>query len=568
MSANPAAPARPGGPPARTVADLLLRREHDERPGLRFEDEEWTWAEHVRLSRARARWLADMRDPRRPFHVGLLLDNVPEFSFLLGAAALGGAVVVGLNPVRRGEALAGDVRHSDCQLLVTESRHRHLLDGLDLGLSPGRVHVVDSPDWAQSLRPAPGAGVPATARSVAGDRGASSVRPDDLLMLIFTSGTDGDPKAVRCTHRKVVEPGLMLAERMGLGRDDCAYVAMPMFHSNAVMAGWGVALAAGATLALRRSFSASGFLPDVRRFGATYANYVGKPLSYVLATPARPDDADNPLRIVYGNEGAERDLTEFGHRFGCAVVDGFGSTEGGVAVSRVPGSPPGSLGRPVDGVKVLDPETGHECPTARFDRGALANADEAVGELVNTTGPGAFAGYYKEPQAEAARMRAGMYWSGDLAYRDADGYLYFAGRAGDWLRVDGENLGTAPIERLLLRHPDIAQAAVYAVPDVVVGDQVMAALVLRDGATFDPGAFAAFLAEQPDLGPKSAPRYVRVCADLPRGRTYKVRTRDLGVQRWNCDDPVWVRAEGAEGYEPLDDARRHSLEQRLSSSVR
>jgi fatty-acyl-CoA synthase len=339
---------------------------------------------------------------------------------------------------------------------------------------------------------------------------------------------------------------------MGLGSDDCAYVSMPMFHSNAVMAGWGVALASGATVALRRSFSASGLLPDVRRFGATYANYVGKPLSYVLATPARPDDADNPLRVVYGNEGAEPDLAEFGRRFGCVVIDGFGSTEGGVAVSRVPGSPPGSLGLPIDGVKVLSPETGQECPTARFDgNGALANADEAVGELVNTSGSGAFAGYYKEPEAEAARMRDGMYWSGDLAYRDTDGYLYFAGRAGDWLRVDGENLGTAPIERLLLRHPDITQVAVYGVPDVVVGDQVMAAVVLREGATFDPGDFSAFLAEQPDLGPKSAPRYVRVCADLPRGRTYKVLKQDLGAQRWRCADPVWVRADGDEGYEPL-----------------
>lgn len=336
------------------------------------------------------------------------------------------------------------------------------------------------------------------------------------------------------------------------------------FHSNAIMAGWSVALAAGATIALRRSFSASGFLPDVRRFGATYANYVGKPLSYVLATPERADDHDNPLRIVYGNEGADRDVEEFGRRFGCFVIDGFGSTEGGVAVSRVPGKPPGSLGVPIEGVKVLDPATGRECPDARFEGGALVNADEAVGEMVNTGGAGAFAGYYKQPEADAARMRDGMYWSGDLAYRDADGYLYFAGRSGEWLRVDGENLGTAPIERALLRHTDITGAAVYAVPDTDVGDQIMAALVLREGAEFDGAEFGEFVAGQTDLGAKSAPRYVRVCADLPRGRTFKVLKRELMAERWNCPDPVWHRAAAEPRYRRLtgNDARR--LDARLA----
>ena len=83
---------------------------------------------------------------------------------------------------------------------------------------------------------------------------------------------------------------------------------MPLFHSNAIMAGWAVAVAAGGSIALRRKFSASAFIPDIRRYGATYANYVGKPLSYVLATPPRDDDADNPLKFMYGNEGAPRDL--------------------------------------------------------------------------------------------------------------------------------------------------------------------------------------------------------------------------------------------------------------------
>ena len=391
---------------------------------------------------------------------------------------------------------------------------------------------------------------------------------DDLLMLIFTSGTSGEPKAVRCTHGKIALPGRMLADRFGLGAADTVYVSMPMFHSNAIMAGWAVGLAAGAAIALRRRFSATGFLADVRAFGATYANYVGKPLSYVLATPERADDADNPLRIAYGNEGAAGDLARFAKRFGCRVIDGFGSTEGGIAVSRTPDTPPGALGQLADGVAVLDPETGRRCPPARFGPGGeLLNPAEAVGELVNTQGPGLFAGYYHDAAADASKMRDGMYWSGDLAYADARGFCWFAGRAGDWLRVDGENLGTAPIERALLRHPAIAEAAVYGVPDPVAGDQVMACVVLRDGASLTPAEFGDFLALQGDLGRKQQPRFVRIGSQMPRTPTFKVLTRLLAAERWNTGDPVWWRPDGrSPDYVPLGPEQAAALDAEIRAN--
>ena len=401
------------GPDASTVTSLLLARAADDHPGLRFEDATWSWAAHVRCAAAYAAAFTSLRRPGLPFHVGILADNVPEFSFALAGAALAGAVLVGLNPTRRGAALARDVRLADCQLILTESRHEGLLAGLDLGVDADRIIDLHSPAWreiAAAHADAPLAPAP--------------VASDDLLMLIFTSGTSGDPKAVRCTHGKIAFPGRMLADRFGLSTSDTVYLSMPMFHSNAIMAGWSVGLAAGATLALRRRFSASGFLSDVRAFGATYANYVGRPLSYVLATPEREDDANNPLRVVYGNEGAEADITRFAERFGCRVVDGFGSTEGGVSIARGPGTPAGALGRLTDGTVVLDPNTGKACPPAEIaPDGRLRNAEQAVGELVNTSGAGWFAGYYGDPEATASRLRDGWYHSGDLGYVDQDGYL-------------------------------------------------------------------------------------------------------------------------------------------------
>ncbi|MFC7447956.1 long-chain-fatty-acid--CoA ligase [Rhodococcus daqingensis] len=534
-----------------TVTDLLLRLRDDDDHGILFEDKRIPWSEHVALSAGLAAGLAALFDPAAPRHVGVLLDNVPEFSLLLGAAALGGSVVVGLNTTRRGEALAGDIARADCQVVVTDTERLALLDGLDLG--GVRVLTVDGPEWPDLL---------------AAHRGSAPSSPapagDDLFMLIFTSGTSGDPKAVRVTHRMVAGPGVMLAERFGLSAADTAYISMPMFHSGAVMACWAVAVAVGANLALRRKLSASQFIPDVRRFGATYAHYVGKPLAYVLATPEQPDDVDNPLRVLYGNEGSPSAIAEFGRRFDVRVVDGFGSTEGGVLIPRSPGTPPGALGLLPAGIEVLDPDTGTPCPAAEFDSaGRIANADVATGELVNTAGTGSFAGYYKNPAAEAERVRNGQYWSGDLGYRDADGFVYFAGRSSGWMRVDGENLGTAPIEAIIGRHPAVVDVAAYAVPDPQVGDRVAVALVATDG--FDIGEFAGFLGAQPDLGPKQLPSFVRVCADLPRTATYKVLGRTLSAERWHSTDPVWYRAPGGVEFEPVTQELRAKLDAELNS---
>ena len=529
-----------------TIADLLLARAEDDRPGLAFEDSSWSWREVVAACARRAQALRALRRDG-PFHVGVLLDNVPEYVFLLGGAALCGATVVGINSTRRGGELVRDIRHADCQMLFSEPRHAALLDGLDLSVAADRRFDVESAAWRERV-----AAQPATPPD-------ATIDPAAPYLLLFTSGTTGDPKAAICSQGRLASISQILSQMRGIRADDVAYLVMPLFHSNALMAGLGPALAAGARIALRRRFSASGFLPDVRRYGVTYMNYVGKPLSYILATPERPDDADNPLRIAFGNEGAEHDLERFAKRFGCQVVDAYGSTEGGIAVQRSPDMPRGALGMGLPGTVVLDPDTGAECPRARFDsQGRLANADEAVGELANLQSAASFEGYWNNEEANRERTHGGIYWSGDLAYRDEQGFLYFAGRRDDWMRVDGENFAAAPVERILARHPDVALAALYAVPSEVVGDDAMAALVLRPGSRFDPDEFARFLGAQRDLGTKCAPRYVRISDALPMTPTNKILKRSLRKERWECADPVWQR--GADGrYARLDDAGRERL---------
>ncbi|GAA1141957.1 fatty-acid--CoA ligase FadD1 [Nocardioides aquiterrae] len=520
---------------AETLQQLLRERAHDDSAAIRQGDRSWTWREHVADASAVAAALLGLADRDRPMHVGTLLGNSPDMLAMMAAGALGGFTLCGINTTRRGAGLVGDVRRAECQLLVTDAEHRPLLDGLDL--DGVRVLDTSTEEWAALVA---GAGPLTPYREV----GAT-----DTFMMIFTSGTSGDPKAVQVNHLMVLFSGLNLQGRFELGPDDVCYVAMPLFHSNAVVAGWSPAVCAGATIVPAR-FSASGFLADVRRYGVTYMNYVGKPLAYVLATPEQPDDADNTLRVAFGNEASDRDIDEFSRRFGCAVWDGFGSTELAVIITREPGTPPGSIGKGFDGVAIYDAETVAECEVAEFDAdGRLVNADRAVGELVNTTGAGYFSGYYNDQAANDERMRHGMYWSGDLAYRDADGWIYLAGRTADWMRVDGENLAAAPIERVLQRLPVVNRVAVYAVPDEQVGDQVMAAMVLQDGATLEPVELERFLATQPDLSPNAWPRFVRLAPDLPSTATNKVLKRELAAQGPTAGDgQLWVREARGTAY--------------------
>ncbi|MGE2737884.1 fatty-acid--CoA ligase FadD1 [Mycolicibacterium vaccae] len=498
---------------AETVQQLLRERYGDDGVAVTYEGQTWTWREHLDGAATQAAALIGRADPTRPLHVGTLLGNTPDMLTAMAAAGLGGYVLCGINNTRRGSALARDILHADCQIVLTDDEHAGLLDGVEL---PGvRVLVVGSADYKELLT---GAG------EFTPHREPSAT---DTFMLIFTSGTSGDPKAVQVMHAMVLLAGAALTSRFELTSADVCYLSMPLFHSNAVLAGWSVALNAGAAMAPAQ-FSASRFLDDVRRYGVTYLNYVGKPLAYILATPEQAGDADNPLRVAFGNEATDRDIAEFARRFDCAVWDGFGSTENAVTVTREDGCPPGSIGKGFPGVAIYNSETLTECAVARFDvHGALLNPDDAIGELVNTQGSGMFAGYYNDPGATGERMRHGMFWTGDLAYRDADGWIYLAGRTADWMRVDGENMTAAPIERILIRLPAISTVAVYPVPDDHVGDQVMAALVLQDEATLTPAEFGEFLAAQPDLSPKAWPRHVWIAETLPATATNKILKREL-----------------------------------------
>lgn len=535
------------------TAELFLRNADRETVAAHFEDRSYTYRELATESLRRAALWDALRDPDQPPHIGVLLDNTAEYLFWLGAAAISRSTIVGINSTYRGTELARLVDHCDCQVLVTSDSYEEVLDAAPNHVSPDRVLRTHTAGYAEALT------------------GADHERPwdaaadDDLFLLIFTSGSTGFPKAVRCTQGRFARTGMHVASVAALGSGSVVYAPLPFFHTSALFTGLASALHASGAIGSRARFSASRTMPDIRRMGATMLTYTGKVLNYILAVPTSPDDATAPLQLAMGNEASVSDIREFAARFHCQVRDSYGSTEGMIIIRRDETMPGGSIGRGDDTIAVHDPETGRECPRADFDAdGRLLNAEAAIGEIVNTDPGDGFEGYYRNEEALASKVRNGVYWSGDLAYRDVDGWFFFAGRSNEWLRVDGENFAAGPVEAIVMRYPDVRSASVYAVPDDPVGDRVMVAIEVADLETFDLDAFDAFLAQQGDLGPKWVPSFVRITGELPKLASMKVDKTRLRREGWVAPNTYWRPARGEE-LRPLDAEHLEDLAHLLES---
>lgn len=533
-----------------TAAQIVMERLGDEKIGIYFRDETITWDSYARAAIQMANLFDQRLETGQPRHIGILMANRPEYLVAFGAAALSGAVLVCLNSTRRGQELAGDVDATDCQFVLFEEAATEVIRDLNLSVP---TYNVDATDFHRDLRALDDQTPPDVPEAWV---------PSTIVTMQFTSGSTGRPKAVMCSTGRFAYAGAYGWQE--LSREDVAYNAMPLFHSNALLSSWARMLYLGGGFALAPKFSASGFLPDLLRYKANFFNYTGRVLSYILAQPERPEEKDNVLKYVFGTEATLRDRKEFARRYGVEPTESYGSSEGGLNLVRTPDTPENALGVPPPGVNyeaaVVDPLTFEERPRARFGpNGDILNKSEAIGELVALNAAASFEGYYKAEADTAERTRGGHFCTGDLGYRDEDGFFYFAGRMGDRFRVDGENFSAAPIERIIGRYTPAILAAVYPVPDAISGDQVMLALQMENESDFDPVDFAQFLEEQPDLGTKWVPKYVRIVTALPVTATNKINKPALRKDRWHTDDPVYIREGKTYDYQLVDSEIRKEI---------
>jgi fatty-acyl-CoA synthase len=544
-----------------TVASLLRARVGDTHPGYIFEGRTYSWDEVVSESAIRASILNGLLADGRPPHVGILLENTPEYLFWIGGAALIGVCIVGINPTRRGSELERDIQHTDCQVIISDETGMKLLEGLDTGVENANTIDVDSQDHQKLLAQHQNAPLPEN-------------EPDEnsILFLLFTSGSTSAPKAVVCTNQRMAIASVRAGQIYGVTSEEVCYCPMPLFHGNALMACWGPALAVGATVVLRRKFSASNFMSDIREHRCTYFTYVGRTIAYILGQPANADDKHNKLRLGFGTEASALDRERFFERFGCDLVEGYGSSESVVAIIRTPDTPANALGKEradmAGQVLIIDPDTNAECPRVQFDEfGAIVNP-ECIGEIVSKSGGTSFEGYYNNREASTERVRNGWYWTGDLGYRDEDGFFYFGGRSADWLRVDSENFAAGPVENIVSRFPGVVMAAVYPVPDPTTGDMVMVAIEMNETTEFSPHEFDEFLSQQRDLGTKWSPQIVRVITAMPLTANNKVHKPPLRASKWFAADTHYWRPKRNQPLRLMNESDKQELETRFAANGR
>jgi crotonobetaine/carnitine-CoA ligase len=352
--------------------------------------------------------------------------------------------------------------------------------------------------------------------------GRPPVAPDDPAVLIPTSGTTGRSKLVIQTHRGYAYAAEGFGWWLALTPQDRLITSLPIFHINAPAYSLLGSMALGASVALLPRFSASGFLDDARRFGATQFNSIGSMLELLMHQPERDDDADNPVRLCYtGPSPTEERQLEIEARFGWRITCGYALSESPYGMIWPRGERPfGTLGVPRQ-----HPTLGHvnDARVMVAGPGGVRReaADGEVGEL-ELRNPVLMLGYHEMPEETAEVLVDGWLRTGDLVVRDDRGYHTFVGRQKEVIRRRGENLSPLEVEEALVEHPDVADAAVIAVPSELGEDDVKAFVLGAPGAMPDLAELRAQVAGR--LAAYKVPRYLEAVDDLPRtptGRTAK-----------------------------------------------
>jgi carnitine-CoA ligase len=455
--------------------------------------------------------------------VALMCSNRAEFiEIFLGCGWLG-AVLVPINTASRGAQLQHILSNSGARLLIIEAELLASLDhvGLD-SLSLEVIWLIDAPGEGVAP-PALAEPLPALALPVP----SPMPRPDDLLAILYTSGTTGLSKGVCCPHAQYFWWGHHTALLLGIGEQDVLCTTLPLFHTNALNTLF-QALIMGATAIFEPRFSASGFWDGLVQRGATVTYLLGAMVPMLLSRPPTAQERTHRTRIALAPGVPAHFLDEFVARSGIHLLDGYGSTETNFVIgTNIDRQRAGYMGcvRPGFAARVIDAEGG-EAP------------DGEPGELVlRADEPLAFArGYFAAPEKTEEAWRQGWFHSGDRVIRDRDGYFKFVDRLKDAIRRRGENISSFEVEQVLLSHPEIATAAVFPVRSELAEDEVMAAIVRQSGSALGEVDLIRFC--EPRMPYFAVPRFIEFCDALPatengKIQKYKLRERGVTPQTWD-----------------------------------
>ena len=452
--------------------------------------------------------------------VSLLLPNSAEYVIAYFACFKIGALAGPVNSLLKSEEIEYVTSNSESKLMLINSQFSHLAADSDLPVPPAAGGLT-SGDRGAGIVPK----INFDNEAAATTGFSETLAPVDLdsgddAIIIYTSGTTGKPKGCLLTHGNLIANARQIVEWLSFSENDRLLSVMPLFHMNAVSVTTMAALYAGASTVVSPKFSASRFWEIIEKYKITSFGSVATMLSMLLQKKDQLTANSNSLRFAMcGSAPVPTEvLKTFEESFDCLVVEGYGLSESTCRSTFNPPDKtrrPGSCGKPIGNeMKVVD-DNDNEIP------------DGELGEIV-LRGDNIFKGYFKNPDATAKAFRNGWFHTGDIGYRDADGFFYIADRKSDMIIRGGENIYPREIDEVLYTHPAVAAAAVIGVPDKLYGEEVTAFVVLKNDSAVSEDDLIAFCRRH--LADYKCPKTVHFVDDIPKGPTGKLLKRELARQ--------------------------------------
>jgi carnitine-CoA ligase len=506
---------------AQSGLEQAIRHHVATHPGevwLKWKDGGYTYGEVLSHTQRAANGLVAL-GVRPGERVAIMMGNRPEFLWVHFAINFIGAHSVPINTSQRGATLQHILANSDSVAVVFENVLRDAVMSVKDKVPTLRASVVaDGPA---------GGGVDLTLEKLLDhpDREPQIevATPSAAVGMMYTSGTTGPPKGVVATGYDMAPLQTVFAA-IGVKPGETMYTALPLFHGNALLLSAIGSMSLGAKLALAEKFSASRFWDDCRKYDAVEFNTLGGMISILMKQPPKPNDRDNPVRVVLSAACPGNVWREFEQRFDVRLVEFYGMVDSpGFLLNDV--GKVGAMGKPIGGVdfQVVDDDE-KPLPAGK------------VGELVFRHPMGPLTLYYKLPEATSEAYRGGWFHSGDLAEYDQEGFYFFRGRKKASMRRRGENISAWEIESVLNDHPAVLESAAYAVPSELGEDDVMVAVVARPGEKLAPTDLLDFC--QGRMAHYAVPRYVDFVDEIPKTGTQRVqygvlRERGISASAWD-----------------------------------
>ncbi|MCE9599827.1 MAG: long-chain-fatty-acid--CoA ligase [Spirochaetia bacterium] len=498
--------------PFKTITEMMADRAHNfpDKPYLIFGEKTYTYSQFDQIT-SKAAGAFKKLGANAGDRIAILIPNSDDFLFCYFGAMKAGCAAATLNTLLKAEELEFIINDSKATVLCTTPHYLKLLASVRENLTNIKHIILTEP--AET-----GNSVILGNLITAAEPFTHNVQAEDDAAMIYTSGTTGHPKGVVLTHANILYNSYVAPRFIDLQKDDVSLCIMPLFHVNAQIASMMATMQAGATVVLEEMFKPRSFIKTLKKYKCTTFSGVPTIYSYLNdMKEAEGEDLSFLKACICGAAPMPVEVFQtFERKFGAKIIEGYGLSEGTCVSSLNPINGVrkiGSIGIPIDGQEM-----------GIWDDDGNSMAVGQIGEIV-IKGPNVMKGYYNNPEASAKALSNGWLRTGDLGYRDQDGYYFISGRKKEMIIRGGENIYPREIEEVLFEMPDVQDCAVVGLPDKKYGEEVAAFIILKGGSSADEKSIKSFLRTK--IADFKRPRIIEIVTDLPRTATGKIQKNKI-----------------------------------------